>query len=431
VRATTASAGTDPGTMVRGAVDRRLLLWVVVLGFCTLGMVNLPYAFATLPVTGKVTYFQAILLVAAALGAVPLVRIAAGSERSLARTLCRIVMVYLLFELLVVIPVAIWLGTAKLTVILGGLDVRVSWMLVPVMLVICSDERARRIAGRATVIAAVCLIAWGVFAATTGRGGYYVEFGDMRYRVLQGQGSLLFAWPFMLAVAGAASRRYTAPFLALAAAGLVFTNHRSDLIAFAAAAAVCLIMSGQLRRVLPALAPIALVSAVVALVWERQFNNAFGYTLSHLFDISSGNGADRMMRWRLAWEWIAAHPFNDFVWSWRYYLTNLSETYQPHNFALEIGGEEGVAGVAFYGSTLWIALRGAWGWGRRDAQIRALIGWLVFYIIFSLMNANHYLPTSMPMLVAAVAALASRADQLRLAVDRAPALPLEGPEAAA
>jgi O-antigen ligase len=412
VRAESETREMDSGTASRGPITRRLLLWVLFVSFCTLGMVQLTYAYTPLPISNKVTYFQLMLVLALALGTMPLLRTAGGPDRGVARTMCRILIAYLLFELLVVVPVALWLGTAKLTAILGTMDVRIAWVLFPTMLVICADERARRWAGQVTVIAAVCLVAWGLFSAATGGGGYYVEFGDVRYRILQGQGSLLFAWPFMLACSGAVSRRHTFAFLGLAAAGLVLTNHRSDLIAFAVAGLLCLFMSGQFRRALTAIVPIALVAGIVALLWGGQVSTIFGYTVSHLFDISSGNGADRMMRWRLAWEFFSARPFNDYVWSWRYYLVNLGEAYAPHNFALEIAGREGVAGLLFYGSMLWTPLHRAWEWGRRDTEARALVGWLVFYIVFSLMNANHYLPTSMPLFVGALAALASRIDSL-------------------
>jgi O-antigen ligase len=383
------------------------------LGFCVVGMADPQFAYAKLPIVGRVTVFQTLLAFAVVLGLVTLLRLAGSPERSITRTMCRIVLAYLLVELLLVIPVALGIGDTKLTVIVGTMDVRVAWLLFPVVLAICADERTRRRAGAAAVIAAACVAAYGVFASATGGGGYYLEFGVMRYRVLQGSAFLLFAWPFVLAVSGAVSRRYSVAFLVLASVGLVLANQRSGLIAFAVAGLVCLGMSGQYRRILPALVPITLVAAIVALLWERQANSVFGFTLSHLLDISSGNGADRLMRWRLAWDFFVSHPFNDYVWSWRYYSTYLSDAYQPHNFVLEIAGREGVVGLAFYGSMLWAVLRGAWNWGRHDAEARALIGWLVFYVVFSLMNANHYLPTSLPLLVAATAALASRVDWLR------------------
>jgi len=399
--------------MGRGAAGRRLLLWLLFLCFCTVGTVYLPLISDKLPVLGRITYFQALLAIAALLGIGTLLRVAGSSERSVARTICRIITAYLLFEVLVVIPVAVWIGTANVKLILATMGVRVSWFLFPVMLTVCADDRTRRFAGTALAIAAIGLVVWGVYLAATGGGGYYMELGALRYRILGGGASILVAWPFALAVSGAVSRRTTVAFLLVAITGLMLINHRSDLIALAVAGAVCLAMSGQIRRVLPAIVPIALGALVIAAIWGRQLGSAFGYTMSHLFDIGSGNGADRMMRWRLAWNYIQSHPFNDYVWSWRYYSVNLPLVYQPHNFALEIAGQEGVAGVLFYGSVLWTALRSAWSWGRRDAEARALIGWLIAYIGFSLMNANHYLPSNMPILVGAVAALVSRVDWLR------------------
>lgn len=381
-------------------------------GFCAIGMAYLPFADAKLPIVGRLTNFQALLLFTVLLGAGTLLRDAGSPERSITRTMSRIVVAYLLFELLVVIPVALWLGAAKATQVVGTMSVRVAWMLFPVVNSICRDEWTRRLAGAVAVIAAALVVAWGLYAAATGGGGYYFEFGELRYRILPGIATLLIAWPFVLAMSGAVPRRYAAAFLVLAAAGMVLVNHRSAIIAFALAGSVCLVMSGQIRRVLPAAVPIALVAVIVAIVWGRQVSSVFSYTVPHLFDLGSANAVDRITRWRLAWDFFVSRPFNDYVWSWRYYLVRLSEEYQPHNFPLEVAGREGVVGLAFYGSILWTALRGAWSWVRRDAVVRSLIGWLVVYFVFSLVNANHYLPSNMPLLVAVLAALATRADRL-------------------
>ena len=396
--------------MTSGAVRRRLLLWVLFVGFCALGMAQLDYT--SLKVFRNVTYFDCMLVVAVLLGLGTLLRLAGASERSVTRTMCRIVVAYLLYELLAVIPVGAWLGTASLMQILGSMAVRATWLLFPVMLTVCADERARRLAGAATVIAAACLLAWGAYAAATGGGGYYMELGEMRYRILSPGAPLLFFWPLVLALSGAAPRRYTTALLVIAGAGLMLNNQRSDLIALAVAGLVCLVMSGQIRRILPVMVPVALLATIVALIWARQLSSVFGWTLAHMAD-TSGTGADRLMRWRLAWDQFSSRPFNDMVWSWRYYLSYTP--YESHNFALEVATTEGLAGLAFYGSILWTALSGAWSWGRRDAEARALIGWLVAYVVYSLLNANHYLPISMPLLVGAFAALASRVDWLRRA----------------
>ena len=187
-------------------------------GFCALGLVYLPWS--TCEWLARLPSSKSCCFAAAVLGLGTLLRVAGASEPSITRTMCRIVVAYLLFELLVVIPVALWLGRAELGLILGTMAVRVTWLLFPVMLTVCADERARRLAGAAVVVAAACLVAWGVYAAATGGGGYYVESGEVRYRILPGSALLLIAWPFVLAVSGAVSRRHTVAFLAIAVVGL-------------------------------------------------------------------------------------------------------------------------------------------------------------------------------------------------------------------
>jgi hypothetical protein len=401
--------------MLSGPQSRRLAVWTLVVAFCALGMAYTQLPYVKLPVVGTITYFEVVLLPIGLLGVGPLMRIATARERSGARTTCRVLIVYLAFELLVVIPVAIWLGMAKPTAILSELAARVTWLLFPVMLALCADAKARRIAGVVAVAAAVCLIAWGLYSAATGGAGWYLEFGDLRYRVLYGGALVLFAWPFVLALSRDISRRSTIPLLLIPLVGLVLTNMRSGYIAAAIAGLACLVMSKQLRRVVPWFVPAALIAVVVVLLWGHQASDALGYTMSHLLDLSSGNGADRVTRDVLAWNFFLRYPFNDYVWSWRYYLVYVQDPYGAHNFVMDIAVTEGIAGLAFYGSMLWVALRHAWSWARKDTEARILVGYLILYIVFQLANGGWYEPVNMALFVAATAALVARTDRLRAA----------------
>ncbi|HEY5472571.1 MAG TPA: hypothetical protein VIK32_05205, partial [Candidatus Limnocylindrales bacterium] len=93
--------------MSSGAQSRRMLLWTAFVVFCTLGMAYPSLVSLKLPVVGHITYYEVLLFAAALLGFGTLIRIAGAPVRSGARTMCRILISYLLFELLVVVPVAI------------------------------------------------------------------------------------------------------------------------------------------------------------------------------------------------------------------------------------------------------------------------------------------------------------------------------------
>ena len=387
-----------------------MVVWAAFVIFCAAGM-----AYPQLPYIkfGSITYFEVLLVPAGLLGVGPLIRIAGARERSGARTMCRLLIAYFGFELLVVIPVAMAPGTVKLTVVLSELAVRFTWLLFPMMLALCSDDRARHRAGTVAVVAAAGLIVWGVYLAATGGGGYYLELGELRYRVMYGGSLMLFAWPLVLALSRDVKRRSTVPLIGILLVGLVLTNMRSGYIACAIGSLICLVSSRQVRRVVPWIVPAILVGVIVVLLWGQQASDALGYTLSHLLDLSSGTGADRTARDVLAWNFFTRYPFNDFVWSWRYYLVYLQNPYGPHNFIAGIAVTEGVAGLAFYAAAVILPFRNAWHWIWRDAEARVLSGYLVLYLVFQSANGGWYAPVNLILFIAAAAALVTRVDRLR------------------
>lgn len=389
-----------------------LALWAGFVAFSMAAMIDIAFLDQKLPVVGKLTVYQALLGLTGLLGAGTLLRVAGGPRASAGRTAARIVIAYLLFELLAVIPVALWLDSAPPTQVLHVAAVRFTWLLLAVMLVIAGNDGVRKAASMVVIAAAVALVLYGTYLAVTGGGGFYREYGDVRFRILYGGATLLFAWPLMLAASGAVPARWTPLLVGVSLLGLTFTNHRTGFIAAGVAVIAVLAMAGRIRRLAPLLVPLALVGVIVAILAAPQLGDVFGYTLSHLFDIKSGNGADRLMRWRLALDFFAARPVNDYLWSWRYYLIDLPLAYEPHNFMLEIGVTEGIAGMAFYGSLIGFAFKRAARWVRHDAEIRALVGYLIAYLVFCFGNASWYVPVNFALLVAGVAMTVSRADQL-------------------
>jgi O-antigen ligase len=185
------------------------------------------------------------------------------------------------------------------------------------------------------------------------------------------------------------------------------------MVAMGVAALAGLAASKRLMRVVAWAIPVALLALMVYAVWGDRLGSVYGYTVSHLLDMGSATGADRMRRWGLAWDFIRTHPFNDYVWSWQRYLLHLTAGYEPHNFVLEVGTTEGIAGFVFYAAILSTAARTAWKHLRDDAQTRALACFLLLYVVFSTGNTNWYSYDSLPLFVAVIAALAARADSLR------------------
>jgi hypothetical protein len=410
--------------MSRYAVFGRMSVWTAFVAYCAVAMANggVPPDIGTDVGPVHVTLYDVLIVAAFAFAIGDLLRSFFDRTPSAIRTIDRILLVYMAFEAVVVLPVGVGLGVSANHVI-HTMTVRFVWLLVPTVWALCREERTRRMAGTVVAIAAVGLVLWGIYVAATGGAGFYYESGDLRYRVLWGGASLLFAWPFVVAASGLVKGRLALAFIGIALIGLALTNHRSGFVAFAIVAVFCVVASGNWRLLVVWSVPAALVVMIALLLAGVELGRVFGYTLGSLLDFSSGNGADRLMRWRLAWEMFTSRPVNDYVWSWSYYLVHLQDPYPPHNFVLEIATTEGVAGLLFYAAVLWKGFRAGWRWVRTDTIARALVGYLIVYLTFSAANATLYQLATAPLLVAAVAATVARGDQLRTteAVVAAPA----------
>ncbi len=403
-------------TVSRTGLTWRMVVWAGFVACCAFAMASdgVPpdVGFAAGPFW--VSIYDILIVGAFAFALGDMLRAFTDRTPSATRTVARVLFAYMLYLALIVIPVGMGLGLG-LNHVIHGMTVRLVWLLVPTVWALCRDERTMRIAGMVPVIAAAGLAAWGVYFAATGGAGFYYESGDLRFRVLWGGATLLFAWPFALAMSGAVSTRLTVALGGISLVGLALTNHRSGFVAFALVAVFLLVASGRWRRALIWAVPLALAAIIVGLLAESQLQRVFGYTISALLDFTSGNGADRLVRWNLALQSFLSRPFNDYIWSGTYYLVHLQDPYPPHNFVLEIAVNEGVAGLAFYGVVLWTALRAGWRWIRLDAVMRALVGYVIAYLAFSAANATLYQLATAPLLAAAIAGIVVRAVQLRAA----------------
>lgn len=360
----------------------------------------------------NITVFDLLLVGGVILGTRVLLHSAGQTEPSLVRGTSRIVIAYFLYQVLVVVPFALWLGES-LPSVLRQIAVRFFWIFLPVLFTLFRDDRTRKSTYGALVTAAAALAVLGVYRALTGGGAFYVAAaGELRYRVLGPLAVMFFAWPLAFAVSGLVRQRVAAVALAvLALVGQVLTNFRSGLIAMAFVGIVGLLTAGKARSIIIWAIPAALLASVIVLVAGPEVYGAFGYVFRHLLDFSSGTGADRVGRWGQALEFVQEHPFNDYIWSGIRYQLNATFK-DPHNFVLEILGNEGLVGLAFYATILVSVSRAAVKRVRYDAETRTAACFLGGYLIFSSLNANWYSQANMPLLVAAIAALAVRLDHL-------------------
>lgn len=395
------------------ALRSRMLFWIALVVYVVVRVTIVPEDDLVLVSLGsnKLMALDLIMLTGMFLGLGPLLRYA-GGEPSGTRTASRLLIAYFLYQVLVVVPIAIWLGGTTVTAVAREVEVRFAWIVLPIVLMLASDERTRGMTGAIVLAGAVAAGLIGAYIWATGGGGFYVEEGVSRFRVITGMATLLFAFPLVVSSSGAAPRGTSILLFVVSLAGLTMTNHRSGIIGFGVAAVACVLMSGRVRRLAYWAVPASIAGGLVVLLFGDEIGRMFGYSFGRLIDFGTGTGADRMGRWQAALAYVTSKPLNDYTWSWTYYGVRFKDAFPPHNFVLETGAVEGIAGFLFYAGMLTVALRRVWHRVRTDAHARALVGYLIAFGVFSFGNANWYAPVSMLLLAATIGGLVARGDAL-------------------
>ena len=338
---------------------------------------------------------------------------AGEGTRSSVRFASRLLVAYLLYQVLVVIPVAVWLGWPLETVV-RQMTVRFLWLFFPVLVTLCADDGARKLTFDVLVAAAGALAVWGLYVAATGNGRLYVAEGssELRYRALGPLAVAIFFWPLALAASGSCQEALyhdRTPDSGCSWAGA----HQLPIRAYChdygrpyrggtgrqSAAVGCMACArvtsraGDLIRLRVGVADGAGLHTHSSAGLQRRDRRGSGWSLGD------------------AWAFVRVKPLNDFVWTQRRYMLDVRYK-DPHNFILEVVQNEGLVGLAFYALILLSVVRAALPRLKHDEETRALFCFLLAYLVFSLANANWYSLATMPLLVVAVAGLAVRSDQL-------------------
>lgn len=323
--------------------------------------------------------------------------------RGAARLVCRIIIVYVVYQLLLVAPV---LMITKGYSLLGALYA-VSPRLSPLLVLFFALEVTRYWSGNTVrgilECAALVLLLVAVWRFATGT-QVFVDAATGRMRVLWGGGSLLFGW---LVVARLLRERVRIRDIALGVAGLVgvvLINHRSAYVALAVSfVAFMLVRWRKIPRTIGIVVAIVLLMAAAVYTLLPTIGAGLDYAFTTMLDAGAdANTVDRVYRWRLGLEQFAADPFGDAIWRGRYYLVDLGPNgnYQPHNFVVQLLAGEGVVGFLLWSALLTTSLVIAFRNARRDHDSAVIGSYVVFYLTFCLFNTNLYMMDNVVLLMA-------------------------------
>jgi O-Antigen ligase len=301
------------------------------------------------------------------------------------RVVVLLVFGYCAYQLAIVLPVSVVFHDLAPIGVLRELEVRLALALLPfvylVVLKYISPQRVILLVNLAAV--AVALYAAYTYAST----GPDVLVG--KFRQVDGHASFLFAFLILTSLFLQRPSIITYAAAMIGMVGLAFANHRSAYLALLAVGIPLFFYFRHASTRTVVVLMVVISSAVFVVSANPTVRESVYYSLRTMVnpnaDLNTRNRGDRS---KLGWEYFVANPLGDHAWNQRYYLVDLPEPFEPHNFVIQILGQQGIIGFAFFAGIIVTVVRIAWRNRSADRLSTVMLAFFVFYLLFSLFNTT-------------------------------------------
>ena len=366
-------------------------------------------AFSAGPI--NVNIFDFLLLVAAVL----LVREATlehgQSIPSANRTVVALVLGYCAYQIAVILPVSVVFHDLEPIAVARQLESRCAIMLIPfVYLVGLKYVSPRRLVAWVNV-AAMCMAFFALYKyATVGLEGAQGDAGAFRIRELWGGAIPLFGFLILTSLFLRRPNGLAYVMALVGVIGVALTNHRSGYVALIATVPPLLINSRRVARRAIVVTVVVASATLLLLTVAPATRESVLYSLRTMVNPTADTSArDRVDRSRLGWDYFVAHPLGDYQWSQRYYLVDMGpDAFEPHNFVIQLLGQQGIVGFAFFAGIIVTTARIGWRNRRRDRMSAVMLAYFAFYLVFCLFNTNFLNVNSVLLLILPVALILAR-----------------------
>ena len=307
------------------------------------------------------------------------------------RTVLAIVLGYCAYQFAVVLPVAVAFHGLEPIAVIRQLETRFALLLIPfVYLVGLKYMSARRLVACVNA-AAACMAIFAMYKyATVGIEGAQGDAGAFRMRELWGGATLMLGFLILTSLFLRRPNAFAYFLALLGLLGIGLTNHRSGYVALILTVPPLLIGSTRFARRAGVLVLVFLSASLLLLTVSPTARDSVFYSLRTMVNPTADTSArDRVDRSRLGWAYFLANPLGDYQWSQRYYLVYVGrDNFEPHNFVIQLLGQQGIVGFACFAGLIAATARIAWRNRRRDRLSAVMLAYLAFYLIFCLFNTN-------------------------------------------
>jgi O-antigen ligase len=344
------------------------------------------------------------------------------------RAVLAFVLGYCVYQIAVILPVSVTLHDLEPIAVARALEDRFALILIPfVYLVVLKYMSPLRLVGWVNAVA-LLLAFYAVYKyAAEGTPGAGEVVGVYRLRELWGGATLLFGFLILtsLFLRRPSAFAYVTAFVGLI--GLALTNHRSGYVALIVTLPPLLINSR--RAATRAVVILLVVAGATGLLFTTApaTRESVMYSLRTMMNPTSDqNARDRVDRSILGLEYFAAHPLGDYTWSQRYYLVDMGpNAFEPHNFIVQLLGQQGIVGFALFAGVIVVTARIGWRNRRKDRMSAVMLACLAFYLVFCLFNAGLLNTNNILLLILPVALILARNAALQESVEEAQCAPAD------
>lgn len=325
------------------------------------------------------------------------------------RTVIALVFGYCAYQIAVVLPVAVVFHGLEPITVARQLENRVALILIPfVYLVGLKYVSPQRIVSWVNA-GAVGLACFGLYKyATVGITGYGA--GDaFRLKEIWVGGAL---WSGFLILTSLFLRRPNAFAYVLALMGLLamaLTNHRSGYVALLFTVPPLLVNTHRLGKRAAIILLVAATGTVLLFSVSPTARNSVMYSFRTMLNANADQTArDRVDRSRLGWDYFVANPLGDHVWSGRFYLVDVEDGFEPHNFVIQLLGQQGIVAFALFAGMIVTTARIGWRNRRDDPMSAVMLALFAFYLLFCLFNTSLLNINNVVLLILPVALILGR-----------------------
>lgn len=340
-----------------------------------------------------------------------------GKESSTNKKVLIPIIIYCLYQIIVVVPLSYLDGMHSIKQIIFALIPRFALLLIPLFMwrIVPAFKKIEKIFPWIAISALVLIIA--AFINSKSGNTFTTNTGQIRY--LTSGSVIVFATTFFINFFAKNKKLQNYIFIIVGLMGIMVANFRAAYVFlfFVTLIGLWLFVKAKnnFKTIILSVSVVCCLLFIVAqsgMMWEN-----FSKRLESI-NMQDENATIRFEYWKLAYQKFTDSPLNGSLAKNEYYRSMYIADYPiPHNFIFEILPTQGLIGLAFFVYLLIQTLAIAYH-NRSDEATLQMFLVLLFYVLFSTFNPTFLNPWTMLILITAVSVILIRNSELDQAANK-------------